>query len=84
MATSDGSNWQIILYDGTELRKLVEIPQKISGLNFSPDGKALAYLWDRDGSNHNVLAVATVDGGYNADVSAVDSSVKAFDWIPES
>jgi len=84
IATSDGSNWQIMLYDGTELRKLVEIPQKISGLNFSPDGKALAYLWDRDGSNHNVLAVATVDGGYNADLSAVDSSVKAFDWIPES
>lgn len=84
MAISDGSNWQLMLLDGSGLRKLVEIPQKMSMVSFSPDGKAVAYLWDRDGSNHNVLAVATVDGGFNASVTAPDSNVKDYDWIPGS
>ena len=84
MAVSNGSNWQIILFDGNELLNLVELPQKISALNFSPDGKAIAYLWDRDGSNHNVLSVATLDGGYMADVSPPDSNVKDYDWVRRS
>jgi Tol biopolymer transport system component len=83
LAVSNGSMWQILLLEGSGLRKLVEIPQKISMLDFSPDGKAIAYLWDVDGSNHNVLAVASLDGGYNASVTSQDSMVKDYDWIPE-
>lgn len=83
LAMSNGSMWQILLLDGSGLRKLVEIPERISMLDFSPDGKAIAYLWDQDGSNHNVLAVASLDGGYNAIITSPDSWVKDFDWIPE-
>jgi WD40 repeat protein len=82
-AMSNGSTWQILLLDGSGLRKLVETPQRISRLDFSPDGKAIAYLWEQDGSGHNVLAVASLDGGFNASVTSMDSNVKDYDWIPQ-
>ncbi|MEZ4669346.1 MAG: hypothetical protein R3E39_15685 [Anaerolineae bacterium] len=83
IAISNGSMWQIQILDGTGLRTLVEIPQKISGLNFSPDGRVLAYLWDFDGPPGNVLAVATLDGGYDASVTSPDSDIIDYDWVPE-
>lgn len=82
IALSEVANWKILLNDGTGLRTLLESPQKITGLSFSPDGKAIAYLSDRDGSSHNVLSVATLDGGYNAPVTSLDSDVNYFDWLP--
>jgi WD40 repeat protein len=82
LSISDSSGWQIMLLDGTGLHKLVEIQHEISAITFSPDGKALAYLWDTDGLHHNVLTVATLDGGYTTTMTPEDSRVQDYDWIP--
>jgi Tol biopolymer transport system component len=82
IAMTDGLMWQLHVLDGTGLHKLVEVPQRISGLDFSPDGKMIAYMWDYDGPPGNVLSVATLDGGYNASVTSPDSDVIDYDWIP--
>lgn len=84
IAMTDGSKWQILIIDGAGQHQLVEIPQPISGLDFSPDGKTLAYMWDYDGRPGNVVAIAAVDGGYGASVTSPDSDVISFAWVPVS
>lgn len=75
------ANLWVINADGTRLRELTNGPWRDSNPVWSPDGKRIAYLSDRDGSPQ--LHVMWVDTRESLQITRVERAPGAFSWSPD-
>ena len=82
--TADRSAVWLVPYGGGRPRQLTAGTREDRSPRFSPDGRTLAFLSDRDGERH--LYVIDVDGGESTPVTAAATlprGVLEFDWHPD-
>ena len=81
---ADRSAVWLVPYGGGRPRQLTAGTREDRSPRFSPDGRTLAFLSDRDGERH--LYVIDVDGGESTPVTAAATlprGVLEFDWHPD-
>ena len=55
----------------------------VRGVQFSPDGRTISFLWSKDDEKTAVWGIA-IDGGAQQKLAAVeDASVRSYDWSPD-
>ncbi|HEY3381750.1 MAG TPA: S9 family peptidase [Vicinamibacterales bacterium] len=64
-----------------QLRRMTYSPKGASSPRWSPDGKTIAFLSDREGGTQIHLLPA--DGGEATKLTGGKNSVQAFDWAPD-
>ncbi|HEX4389899.1 MAG TPA: S9 family peptidase [Steroidobacteraceae bacterium] len=75
------SNLWIVNSDGTDHQPLTSGNEGDSSPRWSPDGKRLAYLSDKDGKQQ--LYVRWMDTGQTARLTNLDEGPDAIDWSPD-
>lgn len=73
--------WSVSTDGATPARELTHDKAAESALRWSPDGKRVAFLADRDGSRQ--VWALPVDGGEAVKLTTHAESVAAFDWSPD-
>ena len=74
--------WAVPADGSSPARQLTHDKAAESALRWSPDGKRLAFLADRDGSRQ--VWALPVDGGEATRLTSHPQSVSAFDWSPDA
>jgi dipeptidyl aminopeptidase/acylaminoacyl peptidase len=67
--------------EGGEARKLTSAEKRDSDPKFSPDGKRLAFLSNRDGSSQ--IYVQDLSGGEPVQAAAFPADISGFRWSPD-
>ena len=83
MAASDDAGSRVVVFENSQIRTVAESDEGISMTAFSPAGGAIAYAASPSGGENTSLNIVTVDGGYAATLTTVESNLVDFDWIPE-
>jgi hypothetical protein len=83
MAASSDAGSSVLVFDGSQIRTVIESEGDIRSTDFSPTGGAIAYAASPVNSEQTSLNIVTLDGGYAATLSPEDSNLVDFDWIPE-
>ena len=81
----DKQTRHIWLYDVTakQLHQLTFSPKSESFPRWSPDGKSLAFLSDREG-DHQQIYLLRMEGGEASAVTRGKAAVSAFSWSPDA
>jgi len=68
------------------LKAFLPEDMNVSGLEYSPDGKMISFLWKPDGDDaKRALYGIPVDGGGHQKLASIDdSNVTAYAWAPDS
>jgi dipeptidyl aminopeptidase/acylaminoacyl peptidase len=82
---ADKQTRHIWLYDVTakQLHQLTFSPKSESSPRWSPDGKSLAFLSDREG-DHQQIYLLRMEGGEASAVTRGKAAVSAFSWSPDA
>jgi Tol biopolymer transport system component len=83
MAASSDAGSSVLVFDGSQIRTVIESEGNIRSTDFSPTGGAIAYAASPVNSEQSSLNIVTLDGGYAATLSPEDSNLVDFDWVPE-
>ena len=81
MKDQDRSSLWIIDYAGTKLRELSSGPWRDSAPVWSPDGKRIAFLSDRDGTTQ--IHVMWADTRETLQLTRVERTPTSFEWSPD-
>ncbi|MEW6732025.1 MAG: S9 family peptidase [Acidobacteriota bacterium] len=73
----------IVSTTGGEPRKLTNAPKQDGRARWSPDGKWLAFLSDRDDSGKTQIFLIRIDGGEAIALTNQKASVSAHSWSPD-
>jgi dipeptidyl aminopeptidase/acylaminoacyl peptidase len=73
--------WMVIVATG-ERFQLTNAKKSSSAPQWSPDGKRLAFVSDRDGKRQ--LYIITPTGGESLQLTSVETGVNGFNWSPDS
>jgi dipeptidyl aminopeptidase/acylaminoacyl peptidase len=76
-------NTDIYLLDVTtrQIRQLTSSPKSETSPRWKPDGRALAFLSDREGDNQ--IYLLSMDGGEAQRLTEGKLSIQSFDWSPD-
>ncbi|MFC9250432.1 S9 family peptidase [Amycolatopsis thailandensis] len=66
-----------------DLEVLTQGPNSDSAPAWSPDGRAIAYLSDREQAHIDRLRIFDVDGRADRGTTAVDGFIESFQWSPD-
>jgi len=83
MSASSDEGSSVLVFDGSQIRSVIDSEGEIRSTDFSPNGEAIAYAATPQDSDQASLNIVTLDGGYAATLSPEDSNLVDFDWIPE-
>ncbi|RDC60705.1 Dipeptidyl-peptidase IV [Alteripontixanthobacter maritimus] len=70
-------------YGPQNLRDFLPDDMNVSGIEFSPDGRMVSFLWAKDDEDRAVWGIP-VDGGAQRKLAAVkDAGVRSYVWAPD-
>lgn len=78
------ANVWIAATDGTAVRQFTVGDQSDAQARWSPDGKRIAFLSNRNDENRSHLYVIPVDGGEARKLTEFKGAITSFEWSPES
>jgi dipeptidyl aminopeptidase/acylaminoacyl peptidase len=81
MTDKHASNLWIVDFDGTEERALTTGTYNDSDARWSPDGRRIAYISDREGKPQ--IYVRWMDGGQTAQLTNLESAPSDLSWSPD-
>lgn len=72
-----------VAYGPENARAFLPEDMNVSGVEFSPDGRTISFLWTKDDEKRAVWGIP-VDGGAHRKLAEVDgASVKSYAWSPD-
>ena len=76
------SDQQLKLVNGSDLRDFLPEDMSVSGVDFSPDGRMISFLYTAEDEDRAVWGIP-IDGGAHRKLAEVkDSAVRSYAWAP--
>lgn len=73
----------VVPTDGGTSKQYMHKPDRVSDVQWSPDGSSLTFLADRDNDKRKQLYQIPVDGGEAVALTKHPSSISAYHWSPD-
>lgn len=86
LVDDDGGAWsELHVYDAAtaQARAYVSGKVNVSALQWTPDGRGVAFLSKRGDDKQTALYVIPIDGGEARKVAALDESISGYDFAPD-
>jgi len=82
----NGSRWTELhlVNTGGVSRPFVTGKVNVSAVDWTPDGKAISYLAQRNEDEHKSLYIIPVDGGESRRILEHDTGISSYSWSPDS
>ena len=72
-----------LAYGPNNLRDFLPDDMNVSGVQFSPDGRMISFLWTKDDEKRAVYGVPVDGGSYRKLAGVEDAGVRSYAWAPD-
>ena len=72
-----------LAYGPNNLRDFLPDDMNVSGVQFSPDGRMISFLWTKDDEERAVYGVPIDGGSYRKLAGVEDAGVRSYAWAPD-
>ena len=72
-----------VAYGPNNLRDFLPDDMNVSGVQFSPDGRMISFLWTKDDEERAVYGVPIDGGSYRKLAGVEDAGVRSYAWAPD-